>query len=188
MQDFRVNPAVQPTTFNTSMAWLIQEGATQATLGLEGLNATLIGQTQKYYNSLFTSLGNFLVDSPVPHYRIMSRAIDTVVATKISYAPSYLGSFGSNSPNPVNANEYQTFTAYEPILGDGDGTVPYHGALGLTPPSDDSVYVAHNIAHLALPEDANVQLLLGCLIDNDFTDFPNVRDTFSLPVNAPETI
>ncbi len=188
IRDFRVNPAIQPTTFNTSMAWLIQEGATQAALGLEGLNEPLIEGTQKYYNSLFTSFGNFLVASLVPHYRIMSRAIDTVVATKISYTPSYLGSFGSNSPNPVNANEYQAFTTHEPILGDGDGTVPYHGALGLTDPSDDSVYVAHNIAHLALPEDANVQLLLGCLIDNDFSNFPNVRDTFRLPENAPETI
>jgi pimeloyl-ACP methyl ester carboxylesterase len=187
IRDFRVSPPVSPTSFVASVNWLLQESAAQASLGLDGLNATLIGQAKTFFDTFLTPLGDFRQAAPVPHYRIMSRGIDTVVATKIFFGPSYLGIFGSNTPNPVNANEYQRFTWHEPILGDGDGTVPYHGALGQTDPNDQHVYVANNIGHVALPANPDVQNLVGCLIDGNFTNCPNIRSTFRLPVNAPET-
>ena len=190
IRDFRSNTATPLVTYNENMAWLQQEGLAQAALGLAGLNVGLVGSVQSFYNSLFTSMGNFLQGTPVPHYRIISRGIDTVAGVKVSYAPSYLASFSSNSPvpNPVTAPEYQLYVTHEPYHCDGDNTVPYHGALGLTDPHDPSVFVTTNIAHVGIPEDANVQTLVGCLIAGDMTNCAGIQGKFSTPTNAPETV
>ena len=44
------------------------------------------------------------------------------------------------------------------VHGDGDSTIPYHGALGLTLPSDDRVYILNGVKHGDL---TNVPEVLG---------------------------
>lgn len=180
IRDYSQTPPRLPRTYQDSMQWLRDDHH----------NQTLINQTIAFFNGVVPALGDFRRASnrhPVPpHYRIISRGIDTVVATKIRLGTSYLATFAQNTSNPVNPNEYKPLTLYEPILGDGDGTVPYHGALGHTDQGDNSVYVASGIGHLALPENSDVQRLLGCLIDDDFTNCPNIRTLFPSPDQVTE--
>ena len=85
------------------------------------------------------------------HHRIVGKGrMDTVVATAVRWGPSldawvYL----PGTPESFAANRGTQH--WESVYGDGDSTIPYHGAIGLTDPQDDRIYVLDGAKHSDLP-------------------------------------
>jgi hypothetical protein len=101
------------------------------------------------------------------HHRIIGKGrTDTIVATAVTLGPSDACAapilFGAL--DPLGECIIPTERS-QPVLGDGDSTIPYHGALGRTSSSDDRVYVlenndvvdkVHGVEHGHLPNVAEV--------------------------------
>jgi hypothetical protein len=159
IRDFR-GPAPNVTSYSESMKWLALRH-----------NAFLVADQLAFFASSASpavELADFRGGTgKIYHHRIIGKGrMDTAVASAVTLGPSKAGlepeKYGIVIPNPFfpippfipdpvrvlieMLPTEQTF----PVLGDGDSTVPYHGAIGRTLAGDDRLYILDLGQHDAL--------------------------------------
>ncbi len=136
-------------------------------------NYTVSTDTAFYFNS-HPWLGNFKYGTQgVYHQRIVSKGLPTVGGVRIFNAPSAACNAAlaelADSPSVPRAIAATAVATAEcpvdvtwrvPYNIDGDGTVPYHGAVGTVAKGDDHVYVIDGVVHLDIPKNNQVHNLL----------------------------
>ncbi|MGW4873761.1 outer membrane protein assembly factor BamB family protein [Streptomyces chartreusis] len=138
--------------------WFPTAGAGELTTCAES-NAWIRDRHNPTLTDAFTSytttpaMGDFRSGTgAVYHHRIIGKGrMDTTVAVALRSLPSLAALFRTPVLDPMWWAEIVPTTHWEAVHGDGDSTVPYHGAIGLTLPQDDRVYVIDGIAHSQLP-------------------------------------
>jgi hypothetical protein len=152
IRDYRPRGAGEITTYTGSMAWV---GSRH--------NSGLTRAQMSFFNPPSgppIGLGDFRNGTgAIYHHRIIGKGrLDTIVATAITQLPSLAASspeaYGIGVIDPITGTfigdpvrllaERQPWPRSEAVYGDGDSTIPYHGALGLTLPADDRVYIMDN--------------------------------------------
>jgi len=155
-------------------------------------NMTLTNRAETFFTGLSVPMGNFQAGTnTVPHHRIISKGrMDTVVAVHIYMGQSDACQFAMQTGLPVNPAECVPVVRYDPIHGDGDSTVPYHGLVGVIAPNDDQVYILDNpndhVEHFAITTRPEVHNLIAGLLDGTVTSQTQVAATFKSPANVTE--
>lgn len=148
VRDHRLLGAGELTSWAASMSWVRSRH-----------NAILTDSQTTFFASpaLPVSLGDFRGGTgAIYHHRIIGHGrMDTKVATVVVHLPSLAASLPLGALNPV---EWWPTEWSWPVYGDGDSTIPYHGALGLTDPRDDRIYIIEKVVHSDLP---NVPQVVG---------------------------
>ena len=125
-------------------------------------NGSIAGRADAFFQGLNPDVGNFGSGTgPVYHQRLFSLGVDTDGGPRLFSAPSALCAWAAATLNPIALVECVPVTWREPLIADGDGTVTYHGMLGLTDPRDDRTYVVRNVEHLDLAKSHSAHLLIG---------------------------
>jgi outer membrane protein assembly factor BamB len=148
IRDFRTRLSIgftgpgEITTYAKSMDWI---GLSSDTiLGRPRHNTGLTAEvvTQFRPRTGFISLGDFRIGTgPIYHHRIIGKgSTDTIVGAAL-----YTNRITYGTPPVTLEYDYEV-----PITGDGDHTVSYWGALGLTEARDDRVYILDKVKHLDL--------------------------------------
>ena len=149
VRDHRVGGDGDLTSFDASNTWV---GARH--------NSALAQAHRDYFATGPGSLiGDFTAGTgSIYHHRIVGKGrLDTAVAVEVSTGPSDdVGVYLPLTPEWILA--MLPTDHWRTVHGDGDSTVPYHGAIGLTDARDDRVYVIDGIAHSELP---NVPEMIG---------------------------
>ena len=172
-----------PHSHQASMSWIQLHN-----------NATLTTRAESFFTSTSPSLDDFRAGTgSIPHHRIISKGrMDTVVAIRIYTGTSDACQFAMQTGLPVNPAECVPITRYEPIHGDGDSTVPYHGLLGTIAPSEDRIYVLDNVndhvEHFALTTRPEVHNLIASLLDGSVTNQTQVAAIFQSPGTVTELL
>jgi hypothetical protein len=153
------------TSYAASMAWIglspdsLANPTPRHNMGLTAFQMAFFSQA----SVLPVGMGNFsLGTGDIYHHRVIGKGrMDTTVALNIGWGPSEAGlhplEYGIIDPISFGVENIST-ERITPVLGDGDSTVPYHGAIGLTDPFDDRVYIINGVVHGDLP---NTPAVLG---------------------------
>jgi len=155
-------------------------------------NATVAKRAEQFFSGPGPGLGDFRGGTgSVPHHRIISKGrMDTVVAIHVYTGMSDECQFAIEHGLPVDPVECVPITRYEPIFGDGDSVVPYHGLLGSIGPSENRVYILDNIndhvEHFAMTTRPEVHHLIGQLLDGSVTNQTQVAGVFKSPDDVQE--
>jgi outer membrane protein assembly factor BamB len=140
-------PAGALTTYAASMAWVgARHNATLATA-----QTTYFGPT----GPLSAPIGDFRTGTgSIYHHRVISKGrMDTIVGTAVTSGPSLAAAFMLPTVDPRWYVEMVPTEHWASVYGDGDSTVPYHGALGLTDTRDDRVYILNGVVHGDMPNE-----------------------------------
>ena len=170
-----------PHTLKDSMSWIRQYH-----------NAVVADRAEGYFSGSVPALGDFRAGTgTVVHHRIISKGrMDTVVAIRVYIGPSDACQFAIQSGLPVDPAECVPIVRYEPIYGDGDSTVPYHGLLGSIAPDENHVYILDNpndhVEHFTLTTRPEVHNLIKGLLDGSVTDQTQVSGVFKSPATVTE--
>jgi len=124
--------------------------------------------------------------------------MDTIVAVDIRLLPSAAGlapfAFGIVDPIRVTAELVSTEHKFA-IYGDGDSTVPYHGALGrVDTVNEDRVYIINGVVHGDLPNIDEVLFksgspgLLPALLDGSVCSQPQISNLFQSQNDVAENL
>ena len=122
--------------------------------------------------------------------------MDTIVATVITLLPSIASAFpplyGITDPIRFGVELVPTEHSWA-VHGDGDSTIPYHGALGLTRDEDDRVYIIDGVVHgdlTNIPEvlGSNVPGLLQLLLEGRACSQPQMPSPWLSQNNVAEIV
>jgi hypothetical protein len=125
-------------------------------------NPTLVAAQTAFFNPPSgppLGLGDFRAGTgAIYHHRIIGKGkLGTIIGTSVRLAPS----LRAQSLLPIDPRwivEMVPTEHWSSVYGDGDETVPYHGALGRTDPADDRVYIVDGAKHSML---TNLPELIG---------------------------
>jgi len=186
-------------TYKGSMAWLTSRPSEDGM----SRNAALIAQQDAFFNppgGVPLELGDFRTGTGgIYHHRVISRGrMDTIVAVDIRLLPSAAGlapfAFGIVDPIRVTAELVSTEHKFA-IYGDGDSTVPYHGALGrVDTVNEDRVYIINGVVHGDLPNIDEVLFksgspgLLPALLDGSVCSQPQISNLFQSQNDVAENL
>lgn len=164
IRDFRTGalPFLPPApgniaTYTASMNWIgrLPDTINGVPTGATRHNAFLAADQVAFFASPASTpieLGDFRSGTgAIYHHRIIGKGrMDTTVGSVVNLGPSLavlnLPAFGIADPASIITEFVPTEHTF-PVLGDGDSTVPYHGAIGRTLPSDDRVYILDGGQH-----------------------------------------
>jgi hypothetical protein len=181
IRDYRVNlipPYVGPgdvTSYAASMRWTALAPDPLSLIRAPRHNATLAARQVGFFNppaGPALAMGDFRAGTgAIYHHRIISKGrMDTVVATVVAMLPSEAGlnpiTYGITNPLSIAVELTPNERSWK-VEGDGDSTIPYHGALGMTLAADDRAYIIDGILHGDIP---NIPEVLG-----DATASPPVK-------------
>lgn len=182
-------------TYRGSMAWLAgrppEDGMAR--------NGALIAQQDAFFNppgGTPLEIGDFRSGTgSIYHHRVISRGrMDTIVAVEILNLPSAASLapplFGILDPVRATFEALPTGEHKFAVYGDGDSTVPFHGALGLVDMvNEDRVYIIDRVVHGDLPNidpmlfiagPPSVNGLLPSLLNGSVCSQPQIRQISNL--------
>lgn len=174
VRDHRLLGAGDIKSYAASMDWIASRHNAPGPTGAPG---GLTGAQIAFFNPASgppINLGDFRAGTgAIYHHRIIGKGVtDTTVATFVTHLPSIASAFPSiYGIDPIRLLAELVPTEHSwAVHGDGDSTIPYHGALGITLPSDDRVYI------IDLPTSTNSSAVHG-----DLTNIPEVLGSPGAP-------
>ena len=154
-------------------------------------NTALTNQAVNFFAGFQPPLGDFREPSTITHHRVIGKGKQTVIAVLLSNGLTDAAYYAITSGEPISNPQMLTpVMSGEPLYGDGDGTVPYHGLLGHTAQvngvyTDVRVYVIDGAEHVSMTQREDVLKLIKYLLDGVVASQPDVHQRVqNVPTDA----